>query len=360
MSIFKVHIMCVSFKENVLHLIVTNCIHLFSGGSEETFVRTKRDTLSAEMQQINRLQLNFTTEEIVHKVYSKYNMTKHDGDQILVDSTTLELGVRLCPKPTGQLIEKHHVSFVLYQLSDNDEGIAMDSYHTHHGEILEDSSEEVGETGCHLYWINFDVSSSIQAWLVHPNSNHGIRVECKGCSETGISMVKEVSTLQINDAYIIKEKYLTSLWKRGSNPSKNADLSERMVHRHQNNKDCKQKAGSSSNGKGRKQRCCRQKMPVNVKEMTGFNFILQPASFDAYFCQGSCPARYNPINEHSLLQSLMHIRTRNKSKHERIPRPCCTPKKLLPLEILHLDDDDNTKLRVTHWKNVIVAECGCS
>lgn len=333
---------------------------MISGGVEDTLVRPKRDTFSREMKNINRLYLNFTTEQIVRKVYEKYNTTKHHGDQILVDSSTLELGIRLCPNSAQQVFEKHHVSFVLYQMSDNREGIAMDSYHTHPEEILEDSNEEDGETGCNMYWINFDVSSTIQAWLVHHNSNHGIRVECKGCSEAGISMRKEVSKLQINDAYVMKEKYLRRLGKQRTSPSTNADLNERMVYKHQNYNDCKKKSGISSNRKGRKQRCCRQKMPVNVKEMTGFNFILQPTSFDSYFCQGSCPARYNPINEHSLLQSLMHIRTRNKSKLDRVPRPCCTPKKLLPLEILHLDDDDNTKLRVTHWKNVIVAECGCS
>ena len=175
-----------------------------------------------------------------------------------------------------------------------------------------------------------------------------------------MSMVKDVTKLQINDAYVIKEKYLTGLWKEELKPVKNNDRNERMIYRHKKYKDCKNKSETSSATKRQKQRCCRQRMSVDVKDMTGFQFILQPVSFDAHFCHGSCPARYKPTNEHSLLQSLMHIRTRNNPKHERIPRPCCTPKKLLPLEILHLDDDDNTKLRVTHWKNVIVAECGCS
>ena len=237
----------------------------------------------------------------------------------------------------------------------------MSSHHTHYDEIIADSSEELGETGCYSYWVTFDVTSVIQAWLVHHGSNHGIRIECKGCSEAGISMVKDTTKLQINDAYVIKAKYLPRSWKRESRNINKINSREARIHNHGKSNECQRQSGSTSGSqRRRKQRCCRQKMPVNVKDITGFNFILQPVSFDAHFCQGTCPARYNPINEHSLLQSLMHIRTRFKSKDQRVPRPCCTPKKLLPLEILHLDDDDNTKLRVTHWKDVIVSECGCS
>ena len=306
------------------------------------------------------MYLNFTVDDIAEKVYRKHNTTKNNGDQIVIDATTLELGIRLCPERAKRLVKQHHISFVLYQLSDNGEGVATDSYHTHHEDIIEDFSEKLGETGCYLHWVNFDVTNTIQAWLVHQDSNHGIRAECKGCSEAGISMLKDTTKLQINDAYVIKAKYMPRFWKRKSNTPQKLASNERWHYRYKRNNDCKQQISNVPTRKGQKQRCCRQKMPVNVKDMTGFNFILQPVSFDAHFCQGGCPARYNPTNEHSLLQSLMHIRTRRRSKDDRIPRPSCTPKKLLPLEILHLDDEDNTKLRVAHWKNVIVAECGCS
>ena len=333
------------------------------GGVEETVLRRKRDTSSIEMQRIDRLRLNFTTNQIIEKLYYQNNNTQNRDirDQVVIDATNLELGIRVCPERAGQLLEKHHVAFTLYQLSHNNEGVAMGSHHAHYDDIIADSSEELGESGCYSYWVTFDVTSIIQAWLVHPASNHGIRVECKGCSEAGIWMMKETTKLHINDAYVIKAKYLPRTWKKESRSLSKISSRESRAEKRRRGNDCKLQTNAVSGfPRRRKQRCCRQKMPVNVKDITGFNFILQPVSFDAHFCQGSCPARYNPINEHSLLQSLMHIRTRFKPKDERIPRPCCTPKKLLPLEILHLDDDDNTKLRVTHWKDVIVSECGCS
>ena len=170
-------------------------------------------------------------------------------------------------------------------------------------------------------------------------------------------MVKETTKLHINDAYVVKAKYLPRLWKRESRIVEALSSEKPKQHyRYGKQIDCKSEKGKG----GRKQRCCRQKMKVDVKDITGFNFILEPKTFDAHYCQGGCPPRFNPTNEHSLLQSLMHIRTRHRPKEERIPRPCCVPKKMLPLEILHLDDEDTTRLRVTHWKNIVVAECGCT
>ena len=287
-------------------------------------VRTKRDTL--DIQQIDSLHLEFTVDDISQKVYSQHNTTQRNGDQIVIHATTLELGIHLCPERSKRMFQQHHISFVVYQVTDNGEGIAMDSYHSHHDEITKDSSEERDETGCFLYWVKFDVTNTIQAWLVQHETNYGIRVECKGCSDVGISMVEDATKLQINDAYVIKAKYMPRLWRRESKIIQALASNDRVHYRYEKNHDCKQQHGNVSKRKGRKQRCCRQRMPVNVKDMTGFNFILQPITFDSHFCQGSCPARYNPINEHSLLQSLMHIRTRHRSKDERIPRPCCGPK----------------------------------
>ena len=309
------------------------------------------------MKTVDGLHLSFKMEDVSRKVYSTHNTTQHHSDQIVVETTTLELGIRFCPRHQRQ---SRHVSFVIYQISDHHDGIAMGSYLFNQDEVNEDSSEEVGDTGCYLYWITFDVTNTIQSWLVDSDSNRGIRVQCRHCIDAGIVMMKEKTKLHISDAYVIKAKYLPRKWRRELN-----DLRVFTPNRttHSNNlksHDCYGQRSPLHKQRGRKQRCCRQKMVVNVEEMTGFNFILQPAYFNAHFCQGGCPARYNPISEHSLLQSLMHIRTRHKDRDKRIPRPCCSPKKLLPLEILHLDDDDNTKLRVTHWKNIIVAECGCS
>ena len=107
-------------------------------------------------------------------------------------------------------------------------------------------------------------------------------------------------------------------------------------------------------------------MPVNIRELEGFGFIYQPRVFDAAFCGGSCPPRYHPLNDHSLLQSLMHIKSKREApgggrgRRAKIKNTCCTPAVFENLDILHLDERDPSKLRVTNWKNIIVSECACA
>ena len=110
----------------------------------------------------------------------------------------------------------------------------------------------------------------------------------------------------------------------------------------------------------------RKKMPVNIRDLEGFGFIYQPRVFDAAFCAGRCPPRFHPLNDHSLLQSLMHIKSKRAALAEtgtrkaKIKNTCCTPAVFENLDILHLDEKDPAKLRVTNWKNIIVSECACA
>ena len=48
------------------------------------------------------------------------------------------------------------------------------------------------------------------------------------------------------------------------------------------------------------------------------------------------------------------------SSSSKIKRPCCNPSKFESIDILHLDEMDPTRLKVTHWKNIIVSECACA
>ncbi|CAD6239956.1 GSCOCG00002438001-RA-CDS, partial [Cotesia congregata] len=102
-------------------------------------------------------------------------------------------------------------------------------------------------------------------------------------------------------------------------------------------------------------KCCRHEMTVIFKDIKGFEFIVQPKNFDAGYCKGRCPPRYNPAHHHALLQSLIW-----KEDKRKAPRPCCAPSKLAELEILYFDENDPTKLKVSSWKNMRVLECACS
>lgn len=102
-------------------------------------------------------------------------------------------------------------------------------------------------------------------------------------------------------------------------------------------------------------RCCRHQMEVVFKELKGFEFIIQPKMFDAGYCRGRCPPRYNPAHHHALLQAMVW-----KQDRSRAPRPCCAPSRLVEMEVLHVDERDASKLKVSTWSDMRVLECACS
>lgn len=107
--------------------------------------------------------------------------------------------------------------------------------------------------------------------------------------------------------------------------------------------------------RSKKQRCCRHKMNVVFKQLPGYEYILQPYNFDAGFCKGGCPYRYNAANDHARIQSAMY-----RMRMGGAPKPCCAPSKLDSLEVLHLDEHEPSKLKITKMKHARVIECACS
>ncbi len=230
-----------------------------------------------------------------------------------------------------------HVTFTLYQLMAEAElrpeaAIVMDR-------------QSVNMTS-KIEAVEFELAETIQSWLLNDlDNNHGLRIECDHCHKYGIAIPADLVDLSVK---IHTTNNQAAMTRRSS-------VLDPIVDESAGSKSCDAQRGK------RKPKCCRESMPVDLGSIPGFEFIQQPRVFDAYMCRGRCPPRYNAANDHSLLQSLMHLKTRGQeNKLNRIPRPCCAAAKMRPLDILHIDDNDPTKLKVTHWKNVVVAECACT
>lgn len=99
-------------------------------------------------------------------------------------------------------------------------------------------------------------------------------------------------------------------------------------------------------------RCCRYPLEVTFQELESFEFIIEPKSYDAGYCKGHCPVRYNPANKHALIQSLMW------KKDKRAPKPCCAPKKFASLKIIYLTAERTMK--VATWPKMAVTDCACN
>ncbi|XP_054745564.1 growth/differentiation factor 8 [Anastrepha obliqua] len=93
-------------------------------------------------------------------------------------------------------------------------------------------------------------------------------------------------------------------------------------------------------------RCCRYPLKVNFTNF-GWNFVIAPTSFDAYFCNGECKVGYLEQYTHTHIASLTTSAT-----------PCCSPTKMSPLSLLYFDQDHNLVLSTI--PNMSVEKCSCS
>ena len=301
--------------------------------------REKRSIVSSsettELEGSDKVHFFFSNAEI-RQSYSGSN-------QVVANSAVLEVAVRFCRSKLRP--RREQLTFTAYQLtkeSDFEAVIAMDTRSVHPHELLAAANATDGHHHrCGLEWIRMDITPTVQTWLLASEKNYGLVVDCDGCSEQNLHLDGTYTRLDID----------TDVFSHGLKPGFVAQYPERQP---KHSGDCQAAGG------GRRGRCCRASMTVDLTSIDSFQFIVQPKTFDAHLCRGRCPPRFNPTNDHSLLQSLLHLKTRHLPKGQRVPRPCCAPTKMLPLDILHLDPNDNTRLKVTHWKDVIVAGCGCS
>ncbi|XP_018044252.1 PREDICTED: uncharacterized protein LOC108684444 [Atta colombica] len=183
-------------------------------------------------------------------------------------------------------------------------------------------------------WMELDSTEATSSWLEDGLENHGLELEFL---HDGRPTRREVSHATLN-------VFTTS--EPGSGRRKRSTPEELMpLHK-----------GRRSRCKGdNNKKCCRHELTVMFKDLKGFEFIVYPKGFDAGYCKGRCPPRYNPAHHHALLQSLLW-----KEDRKRVPKPCCAPSKLDQLMIVYFDENQSTQLKVSYWKNIQVLECACS
>lgn len=260
--------------------------------------------------------------------------------------TSAILGIGVLKRPRTSHVQQHQtVTFTMYQLMEEAKTRpeAAISMATQSFQITELTNS-----------IEFDATEMVQSWILDEEYNHGMRIECDNCHQVGLSFINDEVSMAIKIHSTNNQQMMT---RRSSVLASSSPAAE-TTPPHVGHQDC----SSTTHQAGKKRpRCCRESMKINLATIPGFDFIQQPRVFDAYLCRGRCPPRFNAANDHALLQSLMHLKTRrNDLAEDRIPRPCCVGTKYQPLDVLHVDDNDTSKLKVTHWKNIIASACGCS
>lgn len=100
--------------------------------------------------------------------------------------------------------------------------------------------------------------------------------------------------------------------------------------------------------------CCLRLLNVSIADLGWDDWIVEPKTFQAYFCRGQCYFRHGRFaSSHAALQSKMSRLLGPKV----VPRPCCSPKKFKPLPVMYRDRQGNTHFG--RIPKMIVKECAC-
>lgn len=189
-------------------------------------------------------------------------------------------------------------------------------------------------------WLELDSTEAAASWLEgDPDENHGLELEFLHDDQP---TQREISHVRLN-VFVASD----AIDSGGDRLRRKRSTPEELMPLH---KSRRSKCKGDNNKK-----CCRHELTVMFKDLKGFDFIVYPKGFDAGYCKGRCPPRYNPAHHHALLQSLLW-----KEDRKRVPKPCCAPSKLDQLMIVYFDENDSTQLKVSYWKNIQVLECACS
>jgi transforming growth factor beta, invertebrate len=201
-------------------------------------------------------------------------------------------------------------------------------------------------------WIPLDLTSIVNKWLQDKEQTLSIDIYCESCSKYGLKIVNNHETNPDNESRnnpalnIVGSVVRT---KRKSGHRKHGQLDEAKDYTITQPKKtfCRQDGDK---------KCCRHKWVIDFKELGGYDYIIQPRNFDAGFCDGTCPYKYNVANNHAFFQSL----ARHQLKNSNVPNVCCAPARLVDMEVLHIDENDHKRLKVTTMKKMRVMKCSCT
>eukprot|EP00088_Acartia_fossae_P017786 TRINITY_DN20187_c0_g1_i3.p1 TRINITY_DN20187_c0_g1~~TRINITY_DN20187_c0_g1_i3.p1 ORF type:complete len:447 (-),score=130.59 TRINITY_DN20187_c0_g1_i3:107-1447(-) len=331
--------------------------------------RHKRSTPAAEnssaAQQHN--MIHFDMEDLWRQLPSS---AANDGQLVLVAEAVLSVELEQLRENSNQ----QQLQACAKQIVQDEEGITLDCVPLD-DDLMTSSEGKIK--------IELDITHAVQAWLMDQTSNKGILIAGSGLSDGTWGLAESTQNTADDDdtdttSHPVRIRFSTLPLPAATHHPRHRvvkrdvfdrEFLERFVQQQQAQETAAKSDCSVQRAGGKK--CCRQHMKVNLQNFEGLNFILEPKEFDAYYCVGRCPARYLPRNDHTLLQSLIHIQSRhggsgggannnNVPGSSLIKRPCCNPSEFESIDILYLDENDPTKLEVKHWKDIIVSECACA
>ena len=104
------------------------------------------------------------------------------------------------------------------------------------------------------------------------------------------------------------------------------------------------------------ERCCRYPLVVDF-ESFGWDFVIVPRRYSAFYCAGDRPFLYNQQHSHT------HIVQQQAGSGDSVAAVaaasvCCSPRRVSGIWMLHLDNYNNPVHE--YVPGMVVEQCGCS
>lgn len=228
-------------------------------------------------------------------------------------------------------------------------------------------------------WASFDVTKAVDLWRLMSSLNRGLRI--------AVSEVRKEGRREANDpspspSYLTTsyrfpgfgegeeeeegrpevEPPLLIVYSNDGTSSATVQTKPDMTSSRRSRKRHRKRSaqtptttGSRKSGRKKDNRCRRHELHVDFAEVGWNDWIIAPAGYEAYSCQGDCPY-YLPDNlnstNHAVVQTLVH-----SVNPQLVPKPCCVPTSLKPISILYVDNSE--KVIIKNYQDMVVEGCGC-
>ena len=108
-------------------------------------------------------------------------------------------------------------------------------------------------------------------------------------------------------------------------------------------------AGLECDERSAEPRCCRYQLEVDF-EAFGWDWIIAPKRYQAYYCSGECPFVF--------MIKYLHGHLAQQSRPKGSSGPCCSPSKMSSISMLYFDESSNIVYGTL--PSMVVDKCGCA
>lgn len=144
-------------------------------------------------------------------------------------------------------------------------------------------------------WLSFDIFPAVERWIKDPSTNFGVYVSISHLNGTRIK----------GDMFLQKNVHPGPILVTYSNDLKAQEQEKARIKRGAGGGHGHRK----HRRKGRRDHCRRHPMYVDFSDVGWTDWIVAPAGYQAYFCQGECPYplddHFNATN-HAIVQNLIN------------------------------------------------------